>query len=58
MHPDPRQPGLFVANLDIESIEFVFNNGDNDWDGPMAGGNYAVSRPGEYLVQSGTISEL
>lgn len=58
MLPDPQQPGLFVAHLDVEAVEFVFNNGENDWDSPMAGGNYVVKRPGQYLVQSGTISEL
>ena len=58
MQPDPRQPGLFVASLDMDSCEFVFNNGDNDWDSPMEGGNYTLSRPGQYLVQAGTVSEL
>jgi hypothetical protein len=58
MQPDARQPGLFVTNLNLDHVEFVFTNGKNDWDSPMHGGNYCIDSPGQYLVQSGTISKL
>lgn len=57
MPMDPQQPGLFVASLDQGDVEFVFNNGDADWDSPN-GGNYAIDREGQYLVQGGSVSEL
>jgi hypothetical protein len=58
MHMDRAQPGLFVAHLDQDAVEFVFNNGVDDWDSPFGAGNYRISRPGQYLVQAGAISEL
>lgn len=58
MQPDPKQPGLFLVTLPLGTVEFVFNNGNNDWDSPMSGNNYAIDEPGEFLVQSGTISKL
>lgn len=57
MQPDPKQPGLFMVTLPQTNVEFVFNNGNNDWDSPMSG-NYVIEEPGEFLVQSGTVSKL
>jgi hypothetical protein len=52
------QPGLFAAQLDQNAAQFVFNNGENDWDSPMNTENYSVKGPGEFLVQSGQVSKL
>lgn len=57
MPMDPQQPGLFVASLDQGDVEFVFNDGADDWDSPN-GGNYSINREGQYLVQAGALSEL
>eukprot|EP00892_Ulva_mutabilis_P003916 jgi/Ulvmu1/1897/UM012_0055.1 len=58
MQPDSKQPGLFMISVPHSKLEFVFNNGDNDWDSPLSGNNYLIEEPGEFLVQSGTVSKL
>lgn len=58
MQPDTKQPGLYMITLPQTKMEFVFNNGSNDWDSPMSGNNYQIEEPGEFLVQSGTVSKL
>lgn len=58
MDTDPSKPGLFVVHLQENATEFVFNNGDNDWDSPWDAQNYEITEPGEFLVQSGKVSKL
>lgn len=58
MDTDPSKPGLFVVHLPESATEFVFNNGDNDWDSPWDSQNYVITEPGEFLVQSGEVSKL
>jgi hypothetical protein len=58
MQQDASQPGLFVASIPQTDLEFVFNNGANDWDSAKSGQNYEISGAGEYLVQKGEVSIL
>lgn len=58
METDPSKPGLFVVSLPESATEFVFNNGENDWDSPWDSQNYEITEPGEFLVQSGAVSKL
>ena len=58
METDPSKPGLFVVSLPESATEFVFNNGENDWDSPWDSQNYKITEPGEFLVQSGAVSKL
>lgn len=58
MDTDPSKPGLFVVHLPESATEFVFNNGDNDWDSPWDSQNYVITEPGEFLVQSGAVNKL
>lgn len=45
-----------------ERIEFVLNNGENQWDSPDPYGgdnqNYIVERPGMYYLKSGKLQRL
>lgn len=48
--------GVFIAELDQEQAEFVFNNGGQDWDGPWNAENYFIDRPGHYRVKNGKVT--
>lgn len=55
--------GSKVATISgCERIEFVLNNGGNDWDtpDPYGGGkkNYVVDRPGVYQLKAGRLHKL
>lgn len=49
-----------MATLDTdERIEFVLNNGANDWDSPFSGAkNYVIEGPGTYHLKSGKLQKL
>jgi hypothetical protein len=41
-------------------MEFVFNNGHNDWDSPWGDGkpkNYTIKEPGNYRVRNGKVEK-
>lgn len=48
----------FVVHLDSTDVEFVFNNGRDDWDSPAFGQNYKISGAGTYRIKSGKVSSL
>jgi hypothetical protein len=56
-----RLQGCKVATLDTaERIEFVLNNGGNDWDSPAFSGaqNYVIDGPGTWHLKSGKLQRL
>ncbi len=57
---EPLLQGCKVATLDTdERIEFVLNNGANDWDSPYSGGkNYVIEGPGTWHLKSGKLQKL
>ena len=56
MQPASRQ-GWFTVELPQDSAEFVFNNGENDWDSPMGSQNYEILTPGSYTIMHGKVKE-
>lgn len=55
--------GSKVATISGEGrIEFVLNNGHNDWDTPDPYGegkkNYVIDSPGTYYLKSGRLQKL
>jgi len=52
--------GCKVATLDTtERVEFVLNNGANEWDSPYSGAkNYIVEGPGTWHLKSGKLQKL
>ncbi len=50
-----------MATFDTtERIEFVLNNGANDWDSPSLSGaqNYVIEGPGTWHLKSGKLQKL
>lgn len=57
METDPSDGSVKIATIPAKRLEFVFNNGDNDWDSPGryqdGPKNYEAKEPGTYRVKSG-----
>mmetsp|Transcript_75945 Transcript_75945/g.180580 ORF Transcript_75945/g.180580 Transcript_75945/m.180580 type:complete len:873 (+) Transcript_75945:91-2709(+) len=53
---DKSADGTWSMKLEAKSLEFVCNNGSNDWDKPRQGGNYRVQGAGGYELKAGMIS--
>jgi hypothetical protein len=59
-----QQDGSKVLTIEANSVEFVLNNGANDWDTPNPYGlkdkpkNYVVRSPGSYRLRSGKLERL
>mmetsp|Transcript_6183 Transcript_6183/g.14777 ORF Transcript_6183/g.14777 Transcript_6183/m.14777 type:complete len:876 (-) Transcript_6183:72-2699(-) len=47
--------GTWSMKLQAKTLEFVCNNGSNDWDKPRQGGNYRIQGPGQYELCAGEI---
>jgi len=60
MVQDEKLQGCKVATLDTtERVEFVLNNGANEWDSPYSGAkNYIVEGPGTWHLKSGKLQKL
>ncbi|KAG2500559.1 hypothetical protein HYH03_001330 [Edaphochlamys debaryana] len=47
-----------VVKLPAKALEFVINNGHNEWDSPGGPGqNYRIDTPGEYRLHYGTLTQ-
>ena len=44
---DPAHPGSKHIEVRGNKLDFVINNGNNEWDSPMGGQNYNISSPGK-----------
>jgi hypothetical protein len=59
-----QQDGSKSITLEGNSVEFVLNNGANDWDTPNPynmkdrPNNYAAKQPGSYRLRSGRLEKL
>lgn len=51
-----------TVTFEGRSVEFVMNNGDNDWDSPSRFSdkpkNYEVLSPGSYRLKSGKLEKV
>ena len=57
-----RDHNEFVFSVDGQSMEFVLNNGRDDWDQPFPVDdkqqNYIIKESGEFFLRHGTLQKL
>lgn len=57
-----RHDNAFIFSVDGSSMDFVLNNGRDDWDQPYPSDdkreNYTIKQSGEFLLKNGTISKM
>lgn len=61
LQPSQQDHGVKTISIEGSRMEFVMNNGENDWDSPGRFSdkprNYEISGPGSYRLKSGRLEK-